>query len=121
MYDWNVGVVGLLVEYDIRTPCTFPSGERNETYQYEPGGCGFAPASVLSWKRSLTAPLGAIDCDSQSALRSVPAVPERLSPVASVRMRWPGSWHGSCGGGGGAGDTSLLAGPSPFALTAVTL
>jgi hypothetical protein len=92
-----------------------------ETYQYEPAGCGSTPGSVLSWKRSFTFPSGATDCDRYSDLRSVPAVPVVLSPLASVRSRTPGSWHGSCGISGGAGVTSFDAGPSPFALTAETL
>ena len=121
-YDWKVGAVGELGSNHIRTPCTFPSGSLNETYQYEPGACGFMPGSVLSWKRSLSVPSLEAGCDSWRDVRSVPGVPVRLSPESSVKIVTPGALHGS---GGGAeivtsSPTSLLAGPSPCAFSATT-
>src|SRR4051794_41986432 len=49
---------------------------------------------------------------------SCASFPSRASPVASERMRTPGSAHGLSGGGGGVGETSFDAAPSPFAFTA---
>src|SRR6266511_2099224 len=99
MYDWKVGAVGAVGLNHIRTPCVWPSGSLKDTYQYEPGGCGFMPGSVFSWNRSLIGPLLAEVCESQKDFRSVPAVPVVLSPLASVRMRAPGAEHGSAAGG----------------------
>jgi len=56
MYDWKVGTFGELGSNHIRTPCTVPSVSRNETYQYESGGCWLMPGSVLSWNRSFRLP-----------------------------------------------------------------
>ena len=122
MYDWKVGSLGEVGSNHIRTPCTFPSGSLNETYQYEPGGCGFSPGSVLSWKRSLRLPSLEYGCDSWRELRSVPGVPVRLSPVESVRIVSPGALHWSTGVTVvTCSPASLLAGPSPREFTATTL
>src|SRR4051812_15589886 len=106
----------------MRTAWTVPSGSLNETYQYEPGASGFRPESVWIWKRSLRLPPLWYGCDTSRDLRSVPAIPVRLSPDASVRIVRPGALHGF----GGmtfvtTSPASFDAGPLPWPFTATTL
>ena len=122
-YDSKVGTLGALGLNHIRTPCTEPFVSLNETYQYELGGCWLMPGSVSSSNRSFRLPSLWYGCESCSDLRSVPAVPVRLSPLSSVRIGSPGAVHGVGGGGGSAltvSPSSFDAGPAPWPLTATT-